>query len=149
LRVDKMTYAAIEATLRLYERGVANREVPVIRAIAATRDELAKRAARFRDSIATVTNGRLKTSIEDGDSVIGGGSAPEVKLSTVLVTLEHAQMSAASLEQRLRGHRIPVIARTERDRVVIDLRTVAAEEESIILDAIAVLEGGATVSAAG
>lgn len=149
LRVDKMTYAALEATLRLYERGKALREVPVIRAIAATRDEIAERAARLRDSIAGLTNGRLKASIEDGASLIGGGSAPEVKLATVLVTLEHAEMSAASLEQKLRGHGVPVIARTEHDRVVIDLRTVAADEESIILDAIASLESGASVSAAG
>jgi len=67
----------------------------------------------------------------------------------VLVTLEHAEMSAASLEQKLRGYRIPVIARTEHGRVVIDLRTVAADEESIVLDAIAALEDGATVSAVG
>ncbi len=149
LRVDKMTYAAIEATLRLYERGVAVREVPVVRAIAAGRDEIAERASRFRASIAKVTNGKLKTGIEDGASVIGGGSAPEVELPTVLVTLEHAEMSAASLEQKLRGYRIPVIARTEHDRVVIDLRTVAVHEESIVLDAIAALEDGATVSAVG
>jgi L-seryl-tRNA(Ser) seleniumtransferase len=141
LRVDKMTYAAIEATLRLYDRGVALMEVPVIRAIVMTRDELAERATRFRDSIARATNGNLTTGIEDGASVIGGGSAPEIQLPTVLVTLEHAQMSAASLEARLRGYRIPVIARTEHDRVVIDLRTVAADEEAIILDAIASLEG--------
>ena len=121
----------------------------MVRAIAAGRDEIAERAARFRASIGRVTNGRLKTSIEDGASVIGGGSAPEVELPTVLVTLEHAEMSAASLEQKLRGYRIPVIARTEHDRVVIDLRTVAVHEESIVLDAIAALEDGATVSAVG
>jgi L-seryl-tRNA(Ser) seleniumtransferase len=139
LRVDKMTYAAIEATLRLYERGVAETEVPVIRAIAATRDQVAARAARFRESIADLANTGLTASLEDGVSVIGGGSAPEVTLSTVLVALQHAAASAATLEERLRGYRVPIIARTERDRVLIDLRTVAAEEESIILEAIATL----------
>jgi L-seryl-tRNA(Ser) seleniumtransferase len=148
LRVDKMTYAAIEATLRLYERGVALTEVPVIRAIAATREQIAERAARFGESIAALVNGRLKVSLEDGSSVIGGGSAPEVKLPTVLVALQDASATAATFEERLRGYRIPIITRTERDRVLIDLRTVAAEEESIILAAIAALAQPAAETAA-
>jgi L-seryl-tRNA(Ser) seleniumtransferase len=148
LRVDKMTYAAIEATLRLYERGVALSEVPVIRAIATTREEVGERATRFCESVTRSTNGKLKASLEDGASVIGGGSAPEVKLPTVLVALEGGGMSAASLEERLRRHRIPIIARTERDRVMIDLRTVAEDDESVILDAISALAQPASQSAA-
>lgn len=152
LRVDKMTYAAIEATLRLYERGSAQTggwmDVPVIRAIATSRDEIADRAARLRKSIARLANGRFTIDLEDGASVIGGGSAPEVKLPTVLVTMKAAEMSAASLEERLRGFRIPIITRTERDRVMIDLRAVSIEEEAIILDAIAALAQPAHESAA-
>jgi L-seryl-tRNA(Ser) seleniumtransferase len=148
LRVDKMTYAAIEATLRLYERGAALSEVPVIRAIAATREEVGERAARVCESIARLTSGRLIASLQEGASVIGGGSAPEVKLPTVLVALEASSMSAASLEERLRRYRIPIIARTERDRVMIDLRTVAEDDEPIILDAIAALAQPASQSAA-
>lgn len=148
LRVDKMTYAAIEATLRLYERGAALAEVPVIRAIATTREEIGGRAKRFCESVARLTNGRLKTSLEDGASVIGGGSAPEVKLPTVLVALEGGAMSAASLEERLRRYRIPIITRTERARVMIDLRTVAEDDEPVILDAIAALAQPASLSAA-
>lgn len=148
LRVDKMTYAALEATLRLYERGSAQTDVPVIRAIATSRDEIAERAARFGESIAALTSGRFTIELEDGASVIGGGSAPEVKLPTVLVTMKAAEMSAASLEERLRCFRIPIITRTERDRVMIDLRTVSIEEEAIILDAIAGLAQPARESAA-
>jgi L-seryl-tRNA(Ser) seleniumtransferase len=148
LRVDKMTYAAIEATLRLYERGTALSEVPVIRAIATTREEIGERATRFCESVARLTSGRLKASLEDGASVIGGGSAPEVKLPTVLVALEASSMSAASLEQQLRRYRIPIITRTERDRVMIDLRTVAQDDEPVILDAIAALAQPASLSAA-
>jgi L-seryl-tRNA(Ser) seleniumtransferase len=147
LRVDKMTYAAIEATLRLYERGAALSEVPVIRAIAATREDLEMRAARFCDSVPRLTNGIVKASLENGVSVIGGGSAPEVTLPTVLVALD-ASESAAWLEKRLRGYKIPIIARTERDRVMIDLRTVAADDEAVILEAIASLAQPASQSAA-
>jgi len=139
LRVDKMTYAAIEATLRLYERGVALTEVPVIHAIAMTRDEIIARAVQLRDAIANTANGRFNVTLEEGASVIGGGSAPEVQLPTTLVALEDAQLSAASLEERLRSHAVPIITRTERDRVMIDLRTVLAGEEEIILEAIAAL----------
>ena len=139
LRVDKATYAALEATLRLYERGVALEEIPVIRAIAATREELAERAARFGESVARLSDGRFKSTLEDGSSVIGGGSAPEVKLPTVVVALEQKGTSPSLLEERLRRHEIPIITRTERDRVMIDLRTVTAEEEATILDAIVVL----------
>ena len=143
LRVDKATYATLEATLRLYERGVAREEVPVIRAIATTREELAGRAARFVEAIARLSKGSFKASLEDGASVIGGGSAPEVKLPTVLVALEQEGVSASLLEERLRRFEIPIITRTERDRVMIDLRTVAAEEEAIILDAIVALSQSA------
>jgi L-seryl-tRNA(Ser) seleniumtransferase len=148
LRVDKMTYAAIEATLRLYERGIALTEVPVIRAIATTREEIGERAARFCESVARVTNGRLMASLEDGASVIGGGSAPDVNLPTLLVALEGGAMSAAAVEERLRRYRIPIITRTERDRVMIDLRTVAEDDETIILEAIAALAQPASHSAA-
>jgi len=139
LRVDKITYTAIEATLRLYERGAALTEVPVIHAIAMTRDEIIARAVQLRDAIANTANGRFNVTLEDGASVIGGGSAPEVQLPTTLVALEDTELSAASLEERLRGHAIPIITRTERDRVMIDLRTVLAGEEEIILEAIAAL----------
>jgi len=148
LRVDKMTYAAMEATLRLYERGAAVIEVPVIRAIAASYAGIADRAALLSESIARLTDGNLTIALEDGASVIGGGSAPEVKLPSVLVSLKAAGMSAASLEERLRGFRIPIITRTERDRVMIDLRTVSIEEEAIILEAIAALAQPAHESAA-
>ncbi len=148
LRVDKMTYAAIEATLRLYERGVALSEVPVLRAIAATREEIAERAARFCESIARLTSGSLTASLEDGASVIGGGSAPEVKLATVLIAIEDQAMSAASVEKRLRRYDVPIITRTERDRVMIDLRTVAERDEAIMLAAIATLAQPASESAA-
>jgi L-seryl-tRNA(Ser) seleniumtransferase len=139
LRVDKMTYAAIEATLRLYDCGTAQLDVPVIRAIASTRDEIERRAELFCESVIQSTNGEFKAKIEKGASVIGGGSAPEVKLPTMLVMLESSAMSSASIEEGLRGYRIPVITRVERDRVLIDLRTVALDEEAVILDAIKAL----------
>jgi L-seryl-tRNA(Ser) seleniumtransferase len=148
LRVDKMTYAALEATLRLYERGCAESEVPVIRAMARTRDRIGERARGFGESVDRMTGGRVRASIEDGESVIGGGSAPEVKLPTVLVAIEGGELSASQIEARLRGYSVPVITRTEHDRVLIDLRTVEPGEEAIMLEAIAALAQPVTESAA-
>ena len=147
-RVDKMTYAALEATLRLYERGIAESEIPVIRAMARTRDGLGERARRFSESIELMTGGRINIAIEDGESVIGGGSAPEVKLPTVLVAIADDKLSASQIEQRLRGHRVPIITRTEHNRVLIDLRTVEPDEEAIMLEAIVALAQPVTESAA-
>jgi L-seryl-tRNA(Ser) seleniumtransferase len=141
LRVDKMTYAAMEVTLRAYERGLATQEVPVMRAIAMSATEISERAARFVERLLPVAAGRLDIELEDGESVIGGGSAPEVKLPTQLVSIRHSETSAAHLEEQLRRRHIPIITRTERDRVLIDLRTVAADEEPVIVEALAEAAG--------
>ncbi len=140
LRVDKLVYSALEATLRLYERGSASVEVPVIRAIAATRDELRERAERMVERMTSLRG--LRVEIEEGESVIGGGSAPEVSLPTALVAVTSARLSAATIEERLRRHTTPIIVRTERDQILIDMRTVASAEESIIIEALARIAAG-------
>lgn len=139
LRVDKMTYAALEATLSLYDRGVAHAEIPVIRAISQTRGEIEGRAAQLAKKITEATGGRFKASLEEGGSVVGGGAAPEVKLPTVLIAIEDGELTASSIEASLRASTPPVIARTERNRVLLDLRTVAAEEEEFVIAALAKL----------
>jgi L-seryl-tRNA(Ser) seleniumtransferase len=148
LRVDKMTYAALEATLRIYERGAAEEEIPVISRIASDLGDIASRAESFALSVRRATSGRVKATAEEGASVIGGGSAPEAKLPTVLVALEDEERTAAALEERLRNNSIPIIARTERDRVLIDLRTVREDEEAIIIEALRRLAQPAQGSAA-
>jgi L-seryl-tRNA(Ser) seleniumtransferase len=143
-----MTYSALEGTLRLYERGLAISEVPIARAIAWTRDEIAERAERFVQGVPS--GGVLRATLEDGASVIGGGAAPGVELPTVLVALESEDLSAASIETRLRQNAIPIICRTDHDAVLIDLRTVMPGEESIVLEAIVAIsriEAGQTASA--
>ncbi|MEW6208263.1 MAG: L-seryl-tRNA(Sec) selenium transferase [Acidobacteriota bacterium] len=138
LRVDKLTYSALEATLRLYERGCASEEVPVIRAMAANSDELRRRAERLAERINEAQH--LRAEVEEGESVIGGGSAPEVKLPTAIVAVTSERLSAAALEERLRRHATPIIVRAERDLMLIDLRTVESAEESIIIEALAAID---------
>jgi L-seryl-tRNA(Ser) seleniumtransferase len=150
LRVDKMTYAALEATLRLYDRGVPDQEVPIIHGIAAGLDQVKERATRFAAIMAA--NRYFKIALEEGQSLIGGGSAPGICLPTILITIESSDLSASMIESRLRLGEPPVITRTERDRVVIDLRTVSPDEESLIIKALESIsargdDGNASVAA--
>jgi L-seryl-tRNA(Ser) seleniumtransferase len=128
LRVDKMTYAALEATLQAY---AADRplDVPVVRMMTASSGEIEARAARL---IATLTGGELSAQIVNGVSTIGGGSAPGSEVPTRLVQLMHRSLTAAALEQRLRSLDPPLIARIENDRLVIDLRTVLPSQDVVV-----------------
>jgi L-seryl-tRNA(Ser) seleniumtransferase len=128
LRVDKMTYAALEITLQAYLAGDW-RAVPVARMMAATADEIDARAQRLT---AALHEGPLIATVIDGLSTIGGGSAPGSTLPTRLVQLRHAGMSAHALDAHLRSLDPPVIARIERDAVVLDLRTVLPADEECL-----------------
>jgi L-seryl-tRNA(Ser) seleniumtransferase len=136
LRADKLSLAALEATLDSYRRGAQLVEVPALRMLAATCAEIERRARAFvrrarRDA------GELSFEIIPGESAIGGGSAPTTHPPTALVALAHARLTASALDARLRQARPPVVARVFADRVVLDLRTVPADEEAELLEALA------------
>jgi L-seryl-tRNA(Ser) seleniumtransferase len=137
LRVDKLTYAALEATLQEYAAGRAPATVPVARMIALTADEIRDRATKLIDALG---EGKLKPEIIDGQSTIGGGSAPGSALPTALIALTHPAASAAQLERSLRESDPPVIARIENDRVVLDLRTVAPDDDAALGGVLAALQ---------
>jgi L-seryl-tRNA(Ser) seleniumtransferase len=126
LRVDKLTYAALEATLDEYAAGRAEVSLPVPRMIAASRDSIAGRAARLAE---TLKQSGCRTELIDGASTIGGGSAPGTTLPTTLVAIDQP---AAEFEAALRAQVPPVIARIENDRVVLDLRTVFPEQDDLL-----------------
>jgi L-seryl-tRNA(Ser) seleniumtransferase len=128
LRVDKLTYAALEATLQEYAAGRADATVPVARMIAMHPDDIGGRAGRILRQLPV----ELSPVLIDGTSTIGGGSAPGSALPTRLLSIAHARLPAAELARRLREADPPVIARVEHDRVLVDLRTVApADDEAL------------------
>ena len=129
LRVDKLTIAALEATVALYLRGDLN-AIPALRMMYATREEIAARAGRLAERIAPLPG--FSATLEDGESVIGGGSTPGQSLPTRLVAVTHGRNSAADLEAFLRRNTPPVLARIERDRLLLDLRTVFDEQDDEI-----------------
>jgi len=140
LRADKLALAALEATLDAHRRGRAGAEVPALRMLAAPREEIGRRTRAFvRRARGRVDQSALSFEIVAGNSAVGGGSAPTTHPPTALVALTHARLSADALEAALRRSRPPVVARILGDRVVLDLRTVAPDEEAELLDALAVL----------
>jgi L-seryl-tRNA(Ser) seleniumtransferase len=138
LRVDKLTIAALEVTLNAYLRGALD-EIPALRMIRATADDIAQRAegltVKLRPALA---NAKVTIETRPGSSVIGGGSTPDQQLPTHLISISSPQFSPATLESRLRkpASGPPVIARIEDDRLILDLRTVFPDEEPALAAAI-------------
>jgi L-seryl-tRNA(Ser) seleniumtransferase len=139
LRVDKLIYAALEATLESFRRETHLREIPVLRMLAQTNAEIEARAKQFAENLRIKLNetSDLRFEIIKGKSVVGGGSAPTVQPETALIGLKHVQKSVSKLEQSLRFSRPPIIARITDDEVLIDLRTVSESEENELLEILA------------
>jgi len=137
LRVDKLTYAALEATLLAYIKRDHD-AVPVLRLMRLPKDEIERRAKAIMASVesAQVKPLQLKLELLDGESVIGGGAAPSAVLPTRLLALTHASLNADELNTRLRGSTPPIIARVEEGRVLLDLRTVFAEQDAALATAL-------------
>ncbi|HEU0173119.1 MAG TPA: L-seryl-tRNA(Sec) selenium transferase [Blastocatellia bacterium] len=134
LRVDKLTYAALEATVDSYLSGRAIEETPVLAALHATKETITRRARAFVRRARSIR--ALNLNLLDGHSVVGGGSAPETQLPTTLIGVATRLMSADEIEKKLRGARPPVIVRIVEDRVVLDLRTVAPDDEINLFEAL-------------
>jgi L-seryl-tRNA(Ser) seleniumtransferase len=136
MRIDKMTLAALEATLRHYRDGTAERDVPVWRMIATPIEELRRRAERWAERARELG---AKASVVDGESTIGGGSLPGETLPTALCALETAEPGAeiGALAQRLRAGHPPVVGRVSRAHLLLDPRTVAPDEDESLLHVLA------------
>jgi L-seryl-tRNA(Ser) seleniumtransferase len=134
LRVDKLTYAALEATLGEHLAGRALDTVPVLRMASLSVEAIAVRAEIVAAALRTAG---FSVAVIDGQSTIGGGSAPGSALPTRLLALTHPTLSADALESALRALDPPVIARIEDDMVLIDLRTVAPADDQRLAELVA------------
>jgi L-seryl-tRNA(Ser) seleniumtransferase len=130
LRVDKMTYAALEATLAEYVAGRATTTVPVQRMLTMTVEQIRTRAEELAAAVGSMDGWRAE--LLAGASAVGGGSAPGVELPTCLVAIEKRGFTPDRLEKRLRRLTPPIIARIEHDRLVLDLRTVLLEQDAAL-----------------
>jgi len=139
LRVDKLTITALEVTLAAYQRGALD-EVPALAMIRMSATDIEMRSRHFiRDLTPALSMNELDLEIADGQSLAGGGSTPSQGIATKVIRLKSNRYSAAQLEQRLRRGTsgTPVVARIEDERLVIDLRTVFAEQETALAEALA------------
>jgi L-seryl-tRNA(Ser) seleniumtransferase len=132
VRVDKMTLAALAATLDLYLRA-GPAPVPVWEMLRQSPGEVAARANRLRDHLIAAG---VEAETRPSASAIGGGSLPEEQLPTTVVAIIDSRRSAARLIDRLRAQEPPVIARIEGDRVVLDPRTLLPGEEALLVPAV-------------
>jgi len=130
VRADKLTLAALEATLAAHLAGRRD-ELPVWRALLLTADDLRPRAAAVARAVGPAASPRT------GISVAGGGSLPGEGLESVLVEVDPAPVGAAAVLARLRAGDPPVVARAERERVLVDLRTVPPEQDALVARALA------------
>lgn len=128
LRVDKLTLAALDATLRSYQREQVTAEVPVWQMISATATQLRERAAQWQTALAEE---KICSELIEGHSAIGGGSLPGETLPTVLLALSHP--APDQLAEQLRQGVPAVVGRIQQDRFVLDPRTVLPTQEAMLL----------------
>ena len=129
LRVDKMFYAALEATLLAYLREDYD-AIPALRMMRISEEELARRAQQMAEEVHKNCPS-LEVEVIESRSVLGGGAAPGSTLPTRAVAIKSETMSADQISERLRRWEMPIIARVEDGRVLLDLRTVEPEHEAL------------------
>src|SRR5437763_4852736 len=134
LRVDKLTYAALAATLLAYVKH-DHSAIPALRMMRLTKQEIAARAEALVQKLRS-TAPKWELEIVDGESVVGGGAAPSAVLPTRLIAMSLPGSTADWLSARLRRWDPPIVARVEDGRVLLDLRTVFPEQDRAIADAV-------------
>ena len=135
LRLDKMTLAALEATIRLYrDEAMAVSAVPTLRMLAASVSGIRQRAEALAVRLREIPG--LTVEVNDDSAFVGGGSLPDLPLPTVVLALEAAGLSDAALAERLRLGSPAVLARVRDGRVLLDLRTVFDRQEAELVESI-------------
>jgi L-seryl-tRNA(Ser) seleniumtransferase len=133
LRVDKLTYAALEATLGEYVAGRAARTVPPLRMVLAEAAELEARCAQVA---ARCGGDDLRLDVVDGRSTIGGGTTPGLEIPTRLLAVRIEGHGPDDLDARLRAGEPPIVGRIEENRLLLDLRTVLPEQDEAVVMAL-------------
>ena len=129
VRVDKFTLAALEATLNIYaDPDAARRQIPTLAMLDLSPPDIARRIRRLRRLMRPDCEAAYRPQVIDGTSAVGGGALPLADLPTKLLALLPDFCSVNNLERRLRRRRPAVIGRIARDRLLLDLRTVAERE---------------------
>jgi L-seryl-tRNA(Ser) seleniumtransferase len=133
LRIDKLTLAALESTLRLYrDEEKAVRTIPTLQMIMLPLKEVQKRAQHLAQALTDIGDKRLQVQLIERSSKTGGGALPLIELPSLCVAVQIKDMSTNALEKAMRSNNPPVIGRIEDDLFVMDPRTIQQDELSII-----------------
>jgi L-seryl-tRNA(Ser) seleniumtransferase len=142
LRIDKMTVAALEATLREYlDPGKAAQNIPTLRMIGSEGDRLHARAKALFQLLEEAAGGRAEISLESETSAVGGGAMPTADLPSWLVSVKPASMTVVDLAGRLREGNPAVMGRIKDERLLLDVRTLLKDDDIILAGALAMALG--------
>jgi L-seryl-tRNA(Ser) seleniumtransferase len=134
-RLDKMTLAALEATLRLYrDPASALRTVPTLRMLTTPLADLRRRCEAFAGRLRAIPG--ITVGVREDEAFVGGGSLPDVSVPTAVLALSAAGLSETELAARLRTGTPAVVGRVQDERVLLDLRCVFESQEAALLEAI-------------
>ena len=140
LRIDKLTLLALEETLRIYrDEEQALQEIPTLRMILQPPKSLRAKARKLKRLIGTLDGRNFSLSLAEGDSKVGGGALPLLSLPSSLLALSPAKLSAHAMEAWLRAYDPPIIARVEKEQVLLDVRTIQDREMKTAAGAIRTL----------
>jgi L-seryl-tRNA(Ser) seleniumtransferase len=144
LRIDKLTLAALEATMIHYlNPELARKELRVLKALTEPLDMVAARAKKLLRKLKKANLDRMSFSLKEGMSAAGGGSLPGQEIPTMLLAMTPLHISSVRLEEMLRSLETPVIARIAGEEVLLDMRTVEDEEFRFILEGLKTVTDGA------
>ncbi len=136
LRIDKMTVAALEATLRHYlDPRAAVREIPTLRMITAPMQDVNRRSRRMLRQVKGVIGGDWSVNVHPDVSEVGAGALPLTKIPTQVLSVRSARMSASEIEQSFRGQDPAVLGRIQQDRFLLDMRMVQDHEIAEVVQA--------------
>jgi L-seryl-tRNA(Ser) seleniumtransferase len=137
LRIDKLTLMALEETLKIYrDEKTAIKEIPTLRMICLPYKALKTKCQRLAKMIGKLSNNNFSLDQVDGISRAGGGAFPLLELHTRMISLTPKKLSAHRMEEWLRFYTPPIIVRVEKDRVLLDLRTIQEKELKTIAQAV-------------
>ena len=137
LRIDKLTIAALEATLYAYEAGVARETIPTLRMLTEPLADVRRRARRVLRAVPPEPRERLALSIAEDRAQVGGGALPTVELPSAGLSAGRTAAEARHLDEALRSGKPPVLGRLVEDRLFLDCRTVLASQVPALAQALA------------
>ncbi len=138
LRIDKMTLAALESTLKLYrDEKTAIQKIPTLRMLTISFEDICQKAELLMNTIQKDAGSHVKVEFSDMTSRPGGGSFPELKLPTRCITIIPENMSVSKLEKAMRSSNPSIIGRIEDNKYILDPRTIQTGQEPIISSTLA------------